>query len=125
MCLVLLVSMLSSCDFATRSKALVIVNDSANVIDYVSIRQYISGSKAVNPNALADGETIAAGSNKTFYIAPYAAGSVVLNIQDDGVGNVTRNFTYDYLVDLINKKITAVYDGTNIRLSGSNVQLPI
>jgi len=120
-CSIMLVSMLSSCDSSTRSKALVVVNDSANAIDRVSILQYVSESKAfLSPNALAEGETISAGANKIFYIAPYAKDSVRLNIQDDGAGNESEDFTYDYLVRNRNREITATYDGTSITFSGSN-----
>lgn len=118
-----LASLLSSCNSPIRSKALVVVNDSANAIDMVSIRQYVSGAKASSPNALATGETIAAGSNKTFFIAPYATDSIHLNIQDEGVGNASEDFFYDYKVNRRNREITATYDGTTITLSGSNVTL--
>jgi len=123
MCSVVLVSMLSSCDFATRGKALVVVNDSANAIEQVSIMQYVSESRGASPNALAEGETISAGADKTFYIAPYAKESVHLIIQDDGVGYKSIDFTYDYLVYNRNRTITAVYDGTSITFSGSNVKV--
>ncbi len=124
MCSVVLVSMLSSCDFSPRSKALVIVNDSTAAIDHVSIRQYISGSKMSDPNALAEGETIAAGSKKTFYIAPYTKDSVYLEIDDDALGSANKSFIYDYRVNGINTKIIATYDGTDITLSGSNARIP-
>jgi len=120
-CSIMLVSVFSSCDLATRSKALVVVNDSANAIEQVSIMQYVSESRGASPNALADGETITAGADKTFHIAPYAKESVRLIIQDDGVGYKSVDFTYDYLVYNRNRTITAVYDGTSITLSGSNV----
>jgi len=119
-CSIMLVSVFSSCDLATRSKALVVVNDSANAIEQVSIMQYVSESRGASPNALADGETIAAGANKTFYIAPYAKDSVSLTIEDDGAGNKSEDFTYDYLVRNRNREITATYDGTSITFSGSN-----
>ncbi len=115
--------MLSSCDLATRSKALVVVNDSAYAIDSVTIMQYVSGSRASYPNALSEGETIAAGANMTFYIAPYAKDYISMNMHNDSVDAMTyyKKFTYDYLACQRNKRITAVYDGTSITMSGSNV----
>jgi len=86
--------------------------------------QYVSGAKKeVIRNALVDGETIDAGANKTFYIAPYAKDSVQVNIQDDGGGNKSENFTYDYLVRNRNREITATYNGTSITFSGSNATI--
>jgi len=120
MCSVVLISMLSSCDFATRSKALVIKNNSGSAITKITISQFISASKGVNPNALVNGETIADGSSKTFYIAPYAADKVSLRIEDEDGGYTDENFTYDYYVNHRNKEITATYDG-DITMSGSNV----
>ncbi len=124
MCSVVLVSMLSSCDFSPRSKALVVVNDSTAAIDYVSIMQYVYGTKGSSPNALSGGETIAAGSKKTFYIAPYTKDFVYLEIHDDTLGSENKSFIYDYKVNGINTKIIATYDGTDITLSGSNARIP-
>lgn len=115
----------SGCDLSPRSKALVIVNDSANAIDYVAIRQYVSGAKMAYPNALANGETIAAGESKRFYLAPYGDNTVYVAVDDDALGSASVSFTYDYLVDGLNRSITATYSGTEISVSGSNAQLPV
>jgi len=52
---------------------LVVRNTGDNAIDYVEIRQYISGAKTASKNALIGGKTIAPGESKTFYLAPYTS----------------------------------------------------
>lgn len=77
------------------------------------------------PNALANGETIAAGESKRFYLAPYGDNTVYVAVDDDALGSASVSFTYDYLVDGLNRSITATYSGTEISVSGSNAQLPV
>lgn len=124
-CSVMMVSLFTSCDSAVESKALVVVNNSGSPIDYISIRQYVSGAKtSPEPNALGLDETIADGESKTFHLAPYSAHEVTLmiNTTDDHSGYC--NFTYTYLVKNKNEKITAIFDlnaDEAITMTGSEV----
>lgn len=125
--IVLLVLMIAGCDQSPQSKALIIINDSDAAIELVEIRQYIAAPRlALYFNALADGDTIAPGEEKTFYLAPYSYAEVV---HPSGwasllIENLDKVFSYDYEVNGKNEPITATYDGTTIELSGSNVSEP-
>ena len=119
-CLVL--AMFTGCETNPDSKALVVVNESDYAVDYITIREYVSGTKAVDPgsNALAEDETIAPGGQKTFYIAPYSR-QVSLYIESD-TEYASMYFTFDYKVEGRNEPIEARYDGSTIVLSGSNAE---
>ncbi|PKL10861.1 MAG: hypothetical protein CVV52_16290 [Spirochaetae bacterium HGW-Spirochaetae-8] len=125
--MVVVLAMMVGCDQSPRSKALIIINDGNTAIDLVQIRQYIVAPRTVlNYNALADGDTIAPGEEKTFYLAPY---SYDVAGKNSGWANLTiqglqKYFSFDYLVNGRNEPITATYDGTTIVLSGSNVAEP-
>ena len=109
-CSVMMVSLFTSCDSAVESKALVVVNNSGSPIDYISIRQYVSGAKtSPEPNALGLDETIADGESKTFHLAPYSADEVRLSIKNTDNESGSCYFTYTYLVNNINEKITATF----------------
>ncbi|MDY0290405.1 MAG: hypothetical protein RBR15_16385 [Sphaerochaeta sp.] len=110
-CSLMLVTVLTSCEESPlESKALVVVNESASAINYVSIVQNISGAKrSLPPNALAEGETIAVGESKTFYLAPYSVEKATLRIRNATDNFTMSEFTYSYLVNGENETITATF----------------
>ncbi len=67
-------------------------------------------------------ETIASGESKTFYLAPYGKNQVYMQIEDSSDAGNWEFFTYDYLVEGKNEAIFATFDGTEIRLTESNVE---
>ncbi len=115
----IMVMMMAGCELAPRSKALIVVNSSGADITQVQIREYVQDARDSFFNALSDGEVIEDGKHRTFYLAPYNSSPVRLEI-----GSTSVYFLFDYQVDGRNKLITAVYDGTTIVLSGSNVTQP-
>ena len=129
LCSMVLVMVLSSCDNPPiPSKALIVVNNSASPITYVSIKQYVSGSRTgAPPNALAVEETIAVGESKTFYLAPYAADWIDLTIKNEDLNfNLDSiELKYEYLIDGSNEPITATFttqdERSTITLTGSGV----
>ncbi len=115
-----MVLMVVGCELAPRSKALIVMNGSSTDISQIQIRECVQDARGLFINALTDGEVIAPDANKTFYLAPYNSSVVMLEIE-----GIIANFLFDYKVDGKNQPITAVYDGTTITLSGSNVSEPI
>ena len=118
-----LVSLFSSCNTSPKSKAMVVVNENASAINYISIKQYVPGSKTIDTNAL-DDETIVAGGRKTFYLAPYSE-YVYLHVDDDTSGFDDIYFTYDYKVHGIKESITVTYNGMMTTVSGSNAKIAV
>ncbi len=116
-----LMLMLVGCELSPLSKPLVVVNDSDADITAVYINEYVVSPRRTWPNALLDGEVIAPGASKTFYLAPYSStypdGLVSLNINE--IAGV--DFSFDFIIDNHNPRILATYDGVGITLSGSNV----
>jgi len=116
--------MLAGCELSPLSKPLVVVNDSGADITTVQISEYVVSPRYSLPNALLDGEVIAPGASKTFYLAPYSSsepgGAVSLSI-----GGVDVEFSFDFIVDNHNPSIMATCDGVEITLSGSNVTLSV
>ena len=120
-----LVVMLAGCQLNPYTKALVIVNNGSSPISLVTINQYITqSSKALRPNALLNGATIPVGGQEKFYLSPFSysdsTSGYALLFVDNGVNSATVRFTFDAAVydDLI-----ATFDGTNIVMSGSGVQV--
>jgi len=111
---------LAGCELSPLSKPLVVVNDSDVDITVVNIQEYVVSPRKAWPNALLDGEVIAPGARKTFYLAPYSStgpdGLVFLSI-----GGVDVEFSFDFIVNNHNERILATYDGVGITLTGSNV----
>lgn len=118
------VALFTSCESPIEAKALVVKNTGSHAIYFVKISQIVSGAKnlAYPENALDVDETIAPGESKTFYLAPYGKNDVYIQIEDESIGEAETRFTYDYLKDGKNETITATFDGTDISLSGSNVE---
>ena len=119
---IFLITLSTGCNNTIKSKELIVTNSSSYPITLVSIDQNIS-KKMINysENALANGETIAVGSSKTFNIAPYSS-STNLKISYNANKYVDQYlyFTYDYLFEGNNEAITATFNGTGITVSGSN-----
>jgi len=115
-----MVMMVAGCELAPRSKALIVMNGSSSDITQIQIRESVQDARGLYINALANGEVIAPDARKTFYLAPYNSSEVMLEIE-----GIIANFLFDYKVDGKNQPITAVFDGTTITLSGSNVSEPI
>ena len=123
---------LSSCDLAPRSQMLLISNGSDYAIDVVYIEQSGVSSKIaldppppadpVVPNILDDGETIAVGAEKSFYLAPYAD-SVQLTVSNTNSEDDVITFEFNYIKGFWNQKIKAVFDGTDITVSGSGAAI--
>ena len=112
--------MMTGCELAPRSKALIVVNSSGAEITQIQIHEYVvQDARDLFVNALAVGEVIAPNARKTFYLAPYNFYVVMLEIE-----GASAYFLFDYEVDGKNQPITAEYDGTTITMSGSNVTLP-
>jgi hypothetical protein len=115
--------LVSSCELAPRSQELVISNGSGYPIDTVYIYHTGVGSKGfAGVNALVDGETIAAGGEKSFYLAPYTE-YTRLEILNTNSGDDVIEFTFTYKKGAENEKIRAVFDGTDITVSGSNASI--
>ncbi|AEV30469.1 hypothetical protein SpiGrapes_2711 [Sphaerochaeta pleomorpha str. Grapes] len=124
--MVLCVAMIvfSSCELAPRSQMLVISNGSDYAIDAVYIKQYGVGSKTIDygVNILDDGETIAVGEEKPIYLAPYAD-SVRLTLSNTNSEVDVITFEYNYIKGFWNQKIKAVFNGTDITVSGSGAAI--
>ena len=128
--------LLSSCDLAPRSQELVISNGSGYAIDVVYIEQSgVSSTVAADPsdssdssdssvvlNILDDGETIAVGEEKSFFLAPYAD-SVRLTVSNTNSEEDDITFEYNYIKGFWNQKIKSVFDGTDITVSGSGAAI--
>lgn len=115
------VALFTSCESPIEAKALVVKNTGSHAIYFVKISQIVSGAKnlAYPENALDVDETIAPGESKTFYLAPYTSGSVRLQVEtNDTIAQIW--FTFDYLKDGKNEAITATFNGSKIKLDGSN-----
>ena len=130
MAILVLMSLMVSCDQSPQTKALIISNDSASTtIEVLEIRQHLTSSRAaIVYNALADDEEIAPGEDMTFYLAPYSYsndshinGWSSININPYITGEAEVYFYFDPDVD---EDILASYDGTSITLSGSDVEIP-
>ena len=123
--IVLCVAMIlvSSCELAPRSQELVISNGSNYPIDQVYINLSGVGAKGfAGINALVDGETIAVGDEKSFYLAPYTE-STELIIRNTNSDSDTIGFVFEYKQGAENEKIQAVFDGTDITVSGSDASI--
>ena len=126
--MVLCVAMIlvSSCELAPRSQELVVSNESDYPIDTVYIYHTGVGSKGFvgGVNALVDGETIAVGEEKSFYLAPYTE-ETKLGIPKTNDDQFSITFVFTYKKGAENEKIRAVFDGTDITVSGSNASVPV
>ena len=116
-----MVLLVAGCELSPLSKPLVVENDSSANITAVYIREYVVSPRVPVANALLNGEVIAPGASKTFYLAPYSStdsgGLVSMSI--NGVASV--DFSFDFIINHHNERILATYDGVGITLSGSNV----
>ena len=118
-------ALFAGCDINPRSKALVVINNSAVAIGTIEIREFVvQGSKA-SPiaNALADGTTIPVGGRMKFYLAPYTYSNVTYAYSGYTrltVEGASKMFRFNYC---LNEDISATYDGSAITLTGSGVEL--
>ena len=118
-------ALFAGCDMNPRSKALVVINNSAAVIGTIEIREYVTqGSRTplVN-NALADGTTIPVGGRMKFYLAPYTYSNATyayIGYTRLTIEGASRMFRFNYSLD---EDITATFDGSAIALTGSGVEL--
>ena len=130
MAILVLMSLVVSCDQNPETKALIISNDSVSTtITVLEIKQNLTSSRvAIFYNALADDEEIAPGEDMTFYLAPYSY-SNDSHINGWSYININPNITgeaevYFYFNPDVDEDILASYDGTSITLSGSDVESP-
>ena len=116
-----MVLLVAGCELSPLSKPLVVENDSDANITAVYIREYVVSPRVPVANALLNGEVIAPGASKTFYLAPYSStdSSGLVSMSINGVASV--DFSFDFIIDNHNPRIVATYDGVGITLSGSNV----
>jgi hypothetical protein len=113
---------------------MVISNESDYTIYAVYINQYGVGTKATfGDNVLSEGESIAPGSEKSFYLAPYSQ-EVRLSIDaDPGTAKIMEEeedpvtypfsscyFTFEFENSWFNEKVVATFDGSDITVSGCN-----
>ncbi len=120
----LAVIFLSGCEIV-KAKELIVSNTSSDVtIDGVMLSQYVGSRGRIFVDMMADGETIAPGESRSFYIAPststtYGA-TISIQFSDD---DDAASFTYEYKVNGRNRPVTVSYDGTDLSVSGSNAKL--
>ncbi len=125
--LVLLITLsvisLSGCDPVT-AKQLVVSNTSSSVaITGVMVHQYVGSRSMPFEDIMGDGETIAPGDSRSFYISPSTStpGTTLTIEHSSARDSVT--FTYDYKVHGLNRIVTVSFDGTDFVVSGSNAQV--
>jgi hypothetical protein len=121
----------ASCSLTPNSQEMVISNESDYTIYSVDINQYGVGTKGSLSNVLSEGESIAPGSEKSFYLAPYSE-EVRLSIDADPAtakimaeDSVTYPFsscyfTFEFENSWFNEKVVATFDGSAITVSGCN-----
>lgn len=116
---------LTGCEATYNAKELIVINSSSDVpITSVGVTQYV-GQKSVNfINLLENGESIAPGESKSFFIAPSSNVSPGTSLY---IGfnstNVSLKFTYDYIVSGKIDEILATFNGTGLSVGGSNVKI--
>ncbi|PKL11364.1 MAG: hypothetical protein CVV52_14175 [Spirochaetae bacterium HGW-Spirochaetae-8] len=120
---IVLILLLAGCELSPQSKPLIVVNESDADITEVNIIEYIAGARRIYPNALTEGDSIAPGARRTFYLAPYS----YANLNDSvgrvklRIGEISIEFSFDFIVENHNERIIATYDGSGFTLTGSNV----
>jgi hypothetical protein len=118
----------SSCSLVPSSQVLVVSNASDYTIYAVYINQYGVGTKATfGDNVLSEGESIAPGAEKSFYLAPYSQEVGLIVDTDSENARIVLDspsgycyFTFEYQNSLFNESVVATFDGSVITVSGSS-----